>query len=79
MKLYAHDPKAKRAWRFSASDSWVRRHDNGHVVSIGFSVPEDLTLKQLQKLNATEIPYDEWSHSSCQSSCVKRGDSKCTW
>lgn len=79
LEFYAHDPKSKRAWRFRASEAWYRRNDNGHAVSIGFTVGEDITLRKLKALNATEVPYDEWNHSGCQSSCVKRGDKSCRW
>ena len=79
LTLYAFDSTAKRAWKFHPSLAWYRRHDNGVAVSIGFRVPDEVTEKQLKGLHATEVSYETWKHSGCQSSCVMRGGSKCGW
>jgi hypothetical protein len=79
MRLYAFDRLHEKAWVFNASDAWVRRHDNGSLVSIGISVPDELSHKQLKALGAKEVTWEKWKHSGCQSSCVLRGGTKCSW
>ena len=79
LTFYAFDSEAKRAWKFHPSLAWYRRHDNGVAVSIGFRVPSEVTEAQLKKLGAKEVSYEVWKHSGCQSSCVLRGGTKCSW
>lgn len=59
-----------------------RRLDNGHMVSIGLT-DEDVSATRLRRWEArgmvNEITFEEWNHSSCQSSCAKRGDKTCAW
>jgi hypothetical protein len=78
-KLYAYDETNRTAWRFNASPAWMQKHDNGHMVSIGFRVGEDITLRQLKALKATPVSFDDWKHSGCQSRCKRRGDNICQW
>lgn len=79
LRFYAFDTDAKKAWKFIASASWWAKHDNGHAVSLGFRFGEEITERQLTALGAVEVPYEEWQHSGCQSSCVKRGGATCRW
>lgn len=60
---YAFDPVAKRAWKFNPSLAWLRKHDNGTSVSIGFSVPHAVTERQLKALGAHEVSYESWAKS----------------
>ena len=78
-RFYAFDKTTRKAYRFTASDAWWHKHDNYHAISIGFEVGVDITPRQLKALGAREVPWDEWAHSGCQSSCVKRGGKKCQW
>lgn len=65
----------------------ARRHDNGALISCGLTVVPDWengfhasTLRRWIKQGiAREINRDEWSHSGCQSSCVRRGATVCRW
>lgn len=59
--------------------SWVKRHDNGCLVSIGLTVPVDLSPRAFDRLKKTEITYSAWNHSGCLSSCVMRGRDTCRW
>lgn len=76
---YAFDATRKRAWKFNPSLRWVRDHDNGFSVSIGFRVPKDVGEAELERLGAKEVDWDEYNHSGCGSSCVKRGAETCRW
>jgi hypothetical protein len=79
MKLYAFDRANEKAWVFSASMAWLEKHDNGSAISIGFAVPDDISLRQLKSLNAKSVSWEKWKHSGCQSSCVLRGNKECRW
>jgi hypothetical protein len=63
MHFYAFDKQYQRAWRITVTESWYKRHDNGHAVSIGFRVPEDITYSQLHALPNTEVDYQAWNKS----------------
>src|ERR1700678_3009917 len=62
-EFYAFDTSTKRAWKFSCSEAWYRKHDNGVAVSIGFRVPDEITEAQLRRLNAVPVDYDKWRKS----------------
>ena len=64
-------------YRYDASLAWVRRYDNGALISCGATVGEG-GLKRVPA-GAVETSFDQWNHSSCQSGCVLRGDAKCRW
>lgn len=59
------------------------RHNNGCLVSIGLTVPDELRRTTLQRwINAGQaraITHDEWNHMGCQSSCTQRGGKECRW
>jgi GH24 family phage-related lysozyme (muramidase) len=60
------------------------RHDNGAMVSCGLTVGRDgfreSTLARWIKAGtAREITREDWQHSSCQSSCIRRGATACRW
>lgn len=79
LTFYARDKVNRLAWRFHPSVRWWNEHDNGCSVSIGFTVGEDITMRQLRALRAVPVEYEVAEHSGCQSACVRRGDAKCTW
>lgn len=70
-------------YRGIVTPRWAAEHDNGALISCGLNVPEELSGRCLAGLlrrgQAKEIPFDEWSHSGCQSSCIRRGDTTCSW
>lgn len=87
------DPRDNTHWMYKASVAWVRRHDNGAIVSCGLTVGETSSylgkaylsettfdrMKKTEKKSLRAVTYDEWNHSGCQSQCILRGDSKCGW
>lgn len=79
LTFYAYDKKNEKYWRFEATQRWWVEHDNGCAVSIGFEVGKEISMDQLRSLGAVEVTKDEWNHSGCQSSCVKRGAKECRW
>jgi hypothetical protein len=78
-----HDPEFTQAWEARLSRAQLNRLDNGHLVSIGLVVGEDITpttLKRWEKVGkAIPIDPEKGKHSGCQSRCVLRGDSICQW
>jgi GH24 family phage-related lysozyme (muramidase) len=82
MTIYARD--SKKCYRIRMTQRQVRYWDNGAMISCGLTVGKGRfkasSLKRLIKAGrATEIDYDTWNHSGCQSSCVMRGGTKCQW
>lgn len=76
---------ADEHYRAQVSAAFAARHDNGALVSIGWTVREDgggdLPPRALAWLRArgrlTPITHEQWNHSGCQSACVLRGASEC--
>lgn len=72
-----------RYYRADVSASFARKHDNGALISCGLTVPDSLPAASLDRLITTkrahEIDAETFNHSGCQSSCILRGASKCTW
>lgn len=65
-------------------DEFIHKIDNGSMISTGlwFTKEEFVEFKELcaeWHVNIAKADYDEANHSGCQSSCVRRGDKKCTW
>ena len=58
---------------------WFKKHNNGHMFSLGLSIPEDISRTTAVRLPHTLISYENWKHSGCLSRCVKRGDSLCRY
>lgn len=87
MQIYIRhrvDDKDVFYYRAEVSQRWAVEHDNGAIFSCGLTVGEDgLELSSLQALirqgKAVEVSYDEWNHSGCQSSCIRRGAKECRW
>ena len=83
MIIYARDEASELYLQLDVSNAWVRKHDNGAMISCGLSAPEDISVKALKNLlargKAERITKDEWNHSGCQSSCVMRGAKECRW
>ena len=83
LKQKAGEPLKAKYYRAFVSVKWLQRHDNGALYSCGLNVGETVSEYEMETmLNrkvAIEITHDEWNHSSCQSSCVRRGDDACRW
>jgi hypothetical protein len=60
-ELLAWDPSTQRAWRFFASLRWISKYDNGHAISIGFVIGQDIEQAQLDRFiragSAREVDY----------------------
>ena len=84
MRLYVINFETKKAYVIvNPSLRFLREHDNGHLVSIGLSIGEDIpesTVKRwVSRGFAKPTSYQDAIHGGCQSSCVKRGDDCCRW
>jgi len=77
-------------YRAQVSRKFANRHDNGRLVSCGWTVDArtpaqdpDLPLRAFKRLLmdrlAIEVTQLEWRHSACQSRCTQRGDLSCHW
>lgn len=76
-----HDPGRGKYARVWLSPRQVARYDNGSLISTGLWVPEDIDERTFDRLAATgeTMTKENADHSSCQSSCILRGDPKCQW
>ena len=83
MRLYAMNFDTQEAWQLHVSRAWMAQHDNGHLVSIGLVIPEDLSPERIRWMEqhhyATRVPMHEANHAGCQSACTTRGDTACRW
>ncbi len=93
IRVSIKDPRHDTYWFYDASVAWVRRHDNGVIVSCGLTVGEKSSysgkaylsettfdrMKKTEKKNLRAVTLDEWNHSGCQSQCVLRGNPTCRW
>lgn len=91
MRVYIKQPESEnpvtgktRYWVANVPPEWVKRHDNGAMISCGLTVGSGgLTKRQFNvmkgKYPCKEVTQDEWNHSGCQSSCKRRGDKECRW
>lgn len=77
MMFYAKATNGK-CFKVNVSPSFADRYSRGASVSIGITGVSEEFLRQHAK-QMTEITYDEWNHSGCQSSCVRRGGKECRW
>lgn len=79
MKVYAKH--GNKYYCLTVSLKWCKANDNGALVSCGLIVGTDLKETQLKYLinrgQAVEVGEEEYEHSACRSSCVKRGGSSC--
>ncbi len=70
-------------YRAYVSITWAKRHDNGALISCGLTVPDDLSVSSLKRLQRkgvlTEVSQERWKHSSCLSACILRGAKECRW
>jgi hypothetical protein len=64
--------------RLSLTRRQVMRVDNGALISCGLTAPKDVSSKWVQK-HGVEVSETTYKHSSCQSSCVLRGNDRCGW
>jgi hypothetical protein len=82
MRIYAQNLD-NRFYRLEVSPRWADQHDNGALISVGLTVGKDLTERSLKALirrgQATEVTFDEYNHSGCQSYCKMRGNDRCAW
>ncbi len=84
-------PVRGKFYRARPSMAWIKRHDNGALISCGLTVDEpsaysgtvwltDRAFKALESRGVVvEITEQQWKHSGCQSSCILRGNAKCSW
>jgi len=86
MRVYARDSTVtpSRYYRLALTLTQAKRWNNGIMVSIGLIVGEyGFTKRSLARLikagQAKAVDFDEWNHSGCQSSCVRRGGVHCSW
>ena len=87
MKITLHDPDNSTAYSLNVNRRWVSRHDNGALVSCGIwmdggacaTVSRRLLNTMIKDGRAVKIDAEKAKHSGCQSSCIKRGDAKCSW
>lgn len=81
MKIYAKH--GSKAYLLTVSQDWARKNDNGALASCGLTVPDDISLGQLNRLislgKAQEVSVERFNHAGCLSSCQLRGDSICRW
>lgn len=80
-----------RYYLATVTRQWFTRHDNSRMVSCGLTVDERsaysnrvyLSTSGLERLRKQqrlqEVTELDWRHSGCQSSCIRRGDAKCSW
>jgi len=83
-RIYVMDFTNKQAFRIdNPSAAFVRKHDNGCLISIGLYIGEDVTQatvdRWIKRGFAIAVDYDEANHGGCQSSCVRRGAAVCRW
>lgn len=79
--IYILDQRRSRYYRAEVDREWVEKHDNGHLISIGWNSDDNQAelRRLLQEGKAVQVPKDEWNHSGCQSSCIRRGGKECRW
>ena len=78
-RVYAHDTEHDKYYKLLVSWQWMRRNDNGALISCGLDIPRDISRRQLAAVQHVEVSRDEWNHSGCLSRCILRGDSDCKW
>lgn len=83
MQITLHSADFKTAFTCNLSPAHARRIDNGHLISIGLIIGEDVkpaTLKRwIKSGKARPADVEKAKHSGCQSRCKLRGDSVCQW
>jgi len=76
-------PDFSKTWKVELKPREIARFDNGHLISIGLIVGEDVqpsTVKRWEKSGkAVPTNPDIEKHSACQSRCILRGDLMCQW
>lgn len=81
--IYVTDKERNKYYIARPTLSQAKRLDNGHLISIGLIVGEDIGRRTIRRWvsngTAREIDRESWNHSGCQSSCKRRGDSTCSW
>ena len=62
---------------------WAERHNNYAMISLGLTVDKDLSRRAFNALMKTgrvkDVSAEEYQHSGCQSSCIRRGAAQCRW
>ena len=78
----------KKYWKLELTMRQARRLDNGALISCGLTFgtgkypasPNELGKYALACIKAkSEVGYEAYQHSGCQSRCTLRGDDKCQW
>lgn len=90
LTISIRDTQHQKFYRATVTPTWANRHDNGALISCGLTIDEAsysgtvwLTRRAFARLQArgavTEVTQDQWNHSGCQSSCIRRGAAECRW
>lgn len=84
LRLTIADPEKGKYYKMAVTPEWAQRHDNGRLISCGLTIGQDgFTRRMFQlaqyRFSHLEVTQDEYNHSGCQSSCIRRGNDKCTW
>lgn len=77
------DAEAVKYYRVRCTPAFADRHNNFMLFSIGWNLGEDLPVAAFAQLRSKglveEITFSQWNHMGCQSSCVERGGTRCSW
>ena len=90
IRITIKDPRDDTYYHYAATPRWADAHDNGALISCGLTVDEAgssgkpylsaATFDRMKKAGEVkQIANEEWKHSGCQSSCVLRGNKRCSW
>lgn len=70
--------------RLQAPIAWIKRHDNGCLVSIGLIVgtrgfTRNMFDNARRRYKWQPLTREQWQHSGCLSFCKLRGHDRCGW
>jgi hypothetical protein len=73
------DRTTGKYYRARVSQAVAEKHNNYALVSVGWTVDEDLPRASFARMDKEEITQEQFNHSGCQSRCILRGNDKCQW
>ena len=84
IRITIADPERGKFYKMAVTPRWAEGHDNGALISCGLTIGRDGFTRRMFELaqyrfSHLEVTQDEYNHSGCQSSCVRRGDAICRW
>ncbi len=79
LRITVKDPENESYWYVEVSTATATQYDNGALFSCGWTVGKDLPRRTFTRLPKTRTTERKYTHSSCQSSCVLRGNTHCRW